>query len=125
MRMELALENGRPVAEMDDQELARMVSSATALLDLNPTLPVRVTLTQLTAEIQREQNKRPGTPGCQLRETHDFTDAELDAAIQHANAMRQLRPRHGVQLVMANFQLSLMVEREQRRMGRTPEGAGS
>jgi hypothetical protein len=43
MRMELALENGRPVAEMDDQELARMFESTTALLNLNPALPVWIT----------------------------------------------------------------------------------
>jgi hypothetical protein len=68
--MVLALENGRPVGEMDDQELGR--------------------------------------------EIEDFTNAELDAAIQHATDLRDARPRHGVQLVMTNFQLSLMLEQRRR-----------
>jgi hypothetical protein len=115
MRMELALENGRPASSMDDHELGRVFTSAMALLGLSPALPVRITLAQFVAEVQRELNKRPSVPGHQPREVCDFTDAELEAAIQHATDLRELRPRHGVQLVMANFQLGLMLEREQRR----------
>jgi anti-sigma regulatory factor (Ser/Thr protein kinase) len=83
MRMELSLENGRPVAEMDDQGLDRALVSATGLLNLNPTQAVRVTLAQFIAEAQRELNKRPGR-GYELREAEDFTNAELDAAITPA-----------------------------------------
>jgi hypothetical protein len=113
MRMELSLENGRPVAEMDDQELGRAVVAATGLLNLNPMQAVRITLAQSIAEAQRELNKRPGL-GYELREAEDFTDAELDAAIQLAADLRELRPRHGVQLVMTNYQLSLMLESRRR-----------
>lgn len=123
-RMELVLENGRPASEMDNQELAQALRSATGLLNLNPALPVRITLAQFIAEAQRELNKRPDAAGNQPRQAEDFTDAELDAAIQHATDLRVLRPRHGVQLVMANFQLGLMLEREQRRQGRAAIGNG-
>jgi hypothetical protein len=122
--MELALENGRPAREMDNQELDRALRSATGLLKLNPVLPVRVTLAQFIAEAQRELNKRPDAEGYQPREAEDFTDPELDAAIQHATDLRELRPRHGVQLVMANFQLGLMMERERRRQVRATNGDG-
>ena len=122
--MELVLENGRPASEMDNQELAQALRSATGLLNLNPVLPVRITLAQFIAEAQRELNKRPDAEGNQPRKADDFTDAELDAAIQHADDLRMLRPRHGVQLVMANFQLGLMLEREQRRHVRTTIGRG-
>jgi hypothetical protein len=112
--MELALENGRPVAEMDDQDLGRALISAQSLLNLHPTPAVRITLAQFLAEVQRERNKRPSTEGNQPREVEDFTDAELDAAMQHATDLRDVRPRHGVQLVMTNFQLSLMLESRRR-----------
>jgi hypothetical protein len=114
-RMVLALENGRSATDMDDQELAQVFESASSLLGLCPALPVRITLAQLIAEVQHELNKRPSVPGHQPREIEDFTDAELDTAIQHATDLRELRPRHGVQLVLANYQLSLMLAREQRR----------
>jgi len=123
-RMELVLENGRPASKMDNQELVQALRSATGLLNLNPVLPVRITLAQFIAEAQRELNKRPDAEGNQPREAEGFTDAELDAAIQHATDLRMLRPRHGVQLVMANFQLGLMLEREQRRQARAAIGAG-
>jgi hypothetical protein len=123
-RMELALENGRPAREMDNQELDQALRSATALLNLNPALPVRITLAQFIAEAQRELNKRPDAEGYHPREAQDFTDAELDAAIQHATDLREARPRHGVQLVMANFQLGLMLEREQRRQSQATNGDG-
>jgi hypothetical protein len=98
---------------MDDQEIGRALASATGLLNLNPTQAVRITLAQFIAEAQRELNKRPGR-GYELREVDDFTDAELDAAIQLATELRELRPRHGVQLVLTNFQLSLMLESRRR-----------
>jgi hypothetical protein len=114
MRMELALENGRPVGVMDDQDLGRALASAQSLLNLHPTQAVRITLAQFLSEVQRELDKRPSTEGHQPREIQDFTDAELDAAIQHATDLRDARPRHGGQLVMTNFQLNLMLEQRRR-----------
>lgn len=37
MRMKLALEHGRPVADMDDGELGRALLTMQSLLNLNPT----------------------------------------------------------------------------------------
>jgi hypothetical protein len=114
MRMELELEQGRPVHNMDDQELGRALIAAQSLLNLHPTPAVRVALGQFLAEVQRERHKRPKAEGDQPREVDGFTNAELEAAIQHATDPRDIRPRHGVQLVMTNFQLSLMLEQRRR-----------
>jgi hypothetical protein len=112
--MELELEKSRPVDDMDDQGLGRALIAAQSLLNLHPTPAVRVTLGQFLAEVQRERHKRPSTEGNQPREVESFTDAELEAAIQHATDLGDIRPRHGVQLVMTNFQLSLMLEQRRR-----------
>jgi hypothetical protein len=118
--MELALENGRPVGEMNNQDLGRALVSAQSLLKLKPTQAVRITLAQFLAEVQRELNKRPSTEGHQPREIEDLTDAELETAIQLATDLRDVRPRHGVQLVMTNFQLGLMLEQRRRAVPPRP-----
>jgi hypothetical protein len=114
MRMELELEKGRPVDDVDDQEPGRALIAAQSLLNLHPTPAVRITLGQFLAEVQRERHKRLSTEGNQPREVGDLSDAELEAAIQHATDLREIRPYNRVQLVMTNFQLSLMLEQRRR-----------
>lgn len=112
--MDLALANGRPVAELTDEELRRALAAATGLLDLGPRTPVQTTLAELVDELRHELAGRPGNEARQNREVHDFTCAELDQANLMSDDLRHIGPRYSAPVAMLNFQVALLRERRQR-----------
>ena len=113
MRMDIVMGDSRPPARLDDEEIRISLDNARALLELRPPLTLCVVLSSYISELLREIGKRPG---CQFthRDIPDFPDQDIAAAIGHADALRSVNPRLGVQVAVGEYQLKLMTEQARR-----------
>jgi hypothetical protein len=113
MRMDIVMGDSRPPANLDDEEIRLSLDSARALLELRPPLTLCVVLSSYISELLREIHKRPGYHFTH-RDIPDFPGQDIAAAIGHADALRSVSPRLGVQVAVGEYQLTLMTEQARR-----------
>ena len=113
MRMDIVMGDSRPPYKLDDEEIRLSLGNARALLDLRPPLTLCVVLSSYISELLREIHKRPGYQFTH-RDIPDFPDRDIAAAIGHADALRSVNPRLGVQVAAGEYQLKLMTEQARR-----------
>jgi hypothetical protein len=113
MRMDIVTGDSRPPAKLDDEEIRLSLDNAKALLELHPPLTLCVVLSSHISELLREIHKRPGYHFTH-RDIPDFPDQDLAEAIGHADTLRSVNPRLGVQVAVGEYQLTLMTEQARR-----------
>jgi hypothetical protein len=113
MRMDIVMGDSRPACKLDDEEIRHSLDSARALLELRPPLSLCVVLSIYISELLREIHKRPGYHFTH-RDPADLPDPDLAEAIEHADALRSVNPRLGVQVAVGEYQLKLMTEQARR-----------
>jgi hypothetical protein len=102
MRMDIVMGESRPAGKLTNEEIQLSLENARALLELRPPLTICVVLSIYASELLREINKRPDYEFSQ-RDVQDFPGRDIAKAIGHADAIRSVNPRLGVQVAIGRI----------------------
>jgi len=117
MRLELVMNECRPVDKLSNQEIQLSLDSAKALIELRPPIKICIILSMYISELLREIYKRLDFE-FEEREIPELSDGDIVKAIIHASALRSVSPRFGVQSIMSEYQINLMTEQASRRVAK-------
>jgi hypothetical protein len=83
---------------------------------MQPPRSVALVLEQYKRELLKEINNRPDVKVSENteRQPAELTDAEIAEAIDHTTVLRSMKPRYGVQVILGEYLLALMLEQAAR-----------